>query len=80
MEIHRTNPEQGRANSKPSERGSYETVNIGTLKNIIASLMLGLKGSKVKSEAIPVHIHQGKTTKKDHKYKGRKPTEFFNEG
>ena len=77
MEIHRTNPEQGRANSKPSERGSYETVNIGTLKNIIASLMLGLKGSKVKSEAIPVHIHQGKTKKKRSQIQGEKTHRIF---
>ena len=49
-------------------------------KHGMASLMLWLKEAEIKSEEIPVHMHQEKTSTRQLKNKGKKITVLVNEG
>ena len=42
-------------------------------KNVMADLMLVLREAEIKSEAIPVHMHQGQTTKTIQKIRVKHP-------
>ena len=49
-------------------------------KNGMESLMRALNEAEIKEEIIPVHMNQGKTSKKHMKYKGETPTVMVYEG